>query len=330
MSKTSALILSILLAVTLTACGQVITPEPPAGPLPGETPTPTPRIAARPAGTAPPLPPADTATPTVSPTPIVYVVKSGDTLLGIALEYGVSVEALQAANSIEDPRFLRVGQTLVIPTGEEEISGSSGGLLLPTPTPVPLEVRGLAFYETPVGSLWCLGEMVNTTASSITNVHVRATLFDAAGQRVAEEDAFVAADLTPPGERSPFGILFTDPPAGWATPQITIVRADAAGELAASYVPLSVIEAEGRPSGPQFEVSGTVQNDSPDRPAYRVSVIATTYDAEGLVTGFRQETIEIEGPLAPGAAAPFTMLFDVHGDNPADFDVIALGYVSPE
>ena len=103
MSKTSALILSILLVIVLTACGQVITPEPPAGPPPGETPTPTPRFAARPVGTAPPLSPADTATPTISPTPIVYVVRSGDTLLGIALEYGVSVEALQVIHRPASP-----------------------------------------------------------------------------------------------------------------------------------------------------------------------------------------------------------------------------------
>jgi LysM repeat protein len=269
-------------------------------------------------------------TPTVSPTPIVYVVKSGDTLLGIALEYGVSVEALQAANGIDDPQFLRVGQELLIPTGEEESEGSTGGLLLPTPTPVPVEVQGLAFYETPVGSLWCLGEVVNATPSALTNIQVRVTLFDAAGQWLAEEDAFVAADLVLPDARSPFGVLFVTPPAAWTTPQISLIRAEAAGELAASYVPLSVVGPRGIPSGPQFEASGTAQNESTGQNAHRISVIATTYDEGGLVTGFRQEIVELDEPLAPGANVPFTLLFNIHGDEPTDFRITALGYASAE
>jgi len=54
-------------------------------------------------------------TPTPTPTPVVYIVQSGDTLLGIALEYGVDVDALAARNGIEDPRNLRTGQRLIIP-----------------------------------------------------------------------------------------------------------------------------------------------------------------------------------------------------------------------
>ncbi len=54
-------------------------------------------------------------TPTPTPTPVVYIVQSGDTLLGIALEYGVEADTLAARNGIEDPRNLRTGQRLIIP-----------------------------------------------------------------------------------------------------------------------------------------------------------------------------------------------------------------------
>lgn len=54
-------------------------------------------------------------TPTATPTPVIYVVKSGDTLLQIALQYGVDVEALAARNGIDDPRSLQTGARLVIP-----------------------------------------------------------------------------------------------------------------------------------------------------------------------------------------------------------------------
>jgi LysM repeat protein len=328
MTKAHGLTLCILLAVTLAACGTVVTPQPTPGPSPTNTPLPHPTLVVGPAGTAPALPLADTATPTVSPTPIVYVIQSGDTLLEIAQEYGVSVEAIQRANGIEDPRFLRVGQEVLIPTGEEEDGEmTTGGLLLPTPTPIPFDVQGVACYETPVGSLWCLGEVVNTTPAPVINVQMLVTLFDAGGQRVAQADTFVAADLIPPGERSPFGVLFVDPPPGQIVPQVSLMRGQVAGELAASYVSVSAIETQGELSGPQFEISGQVQNDG-ELTAGSVSVIATTYDAGGLVTGFRHETVALEAPLAPGETAPFSLLLNFHGDAPADFSVIALGNAS--
>lgn len=55
-------------------------------------------------------------TPTPTPTPQIYIVQSGDTLSWIAVQYGVTVEALMLRNNIDDPRSLRSGQKLVIPT----------------------------------------------------------------------------------------------------------------------------------------------------------------------------------------------------------------------
>lgn len=309
----------------LTACGKVVTPQPTAlAPSPTHTATPTPRV--RLTATAPLLPPADTATPTVSPTPVIHIVQEGETLLGIALDYGVSLQALQAANGIEDPRFLRPGQSLVIPIGQETTGQASGsGLLLPTPTPMPFGVRGIALYETPVGSLWCLGEVVNTTDVPLTNVRVRLTLYDTAGQSLTEAEADAAADLLPPGERAPFAFLFTGPPAGWASYQVTIVRGEAAGARADRYVPIAVSEVTGQPAGPQFQVSGMAQNASTDRAAGSLIIIVTTYDAQGMVTGFRQAGLPLTGNLGPGVKVPFNLLLGFHGDIPADFRVIALG-----
>jgi LysM repeat protein len=51
----------------------------------------------------------------------VHVVQRGETLYSIANEYGVTVEAILAANDLDDPDFVYVGQRLIIPT-----SGSTG------------------------------------------------------------------------------------------------------------------------------------------------------------------------------------------------------------
>ena len=55
--------------------------------------------------------------PTTSPTPVQYTVQEGDTLFVIALNYGVTIEAIAAANQIDNPELIHPGQVLVIPAG---------------------------------------------------------------------------------------------------------------------------------------------------------------------------------------------------------------------
>jgi LysM repeat protein len=326
MTKTTLSLCLVITLAVLTACGaEVVTTEPTLETQPTSTPLTVIEPTLGPTPTAPFVPPASTATPTVTPTPIVHVVQEGDTLGAIAFQYGVSVEAIQAANGIENPQFLRISQELIIPTGGDE--NSATGLLLPTPTPLPLVAQGVAFYETPVGSLWCLGEVVNTTDSTLMNVQVYLALFDAAGERLVEANAFTAADVIPPGERSPFGILFTSPPSGWVNFQIAITRGEAAGVLATSYVPIAATEVVGQLVDPHFQISGVVQNASADQAADDILVTVTTYDAAGLVTGFRQGQVELAAPLAPGATAPFSVQLTFHGAAPADLSVIAHGRI---
>ena len=64
---------------------------------------------------------AATPTPTASPTPsatpaaTTYTVKSGDTLTGIADQFGTTPDAIQRANNISSPSGLQIGQVLNIP-----------------------------------------------------------------------------------------------------------------------------------------------------------------------------------------------------------------------
>jgi LysM repeat protein len=278
----------------------------------------------------------DTATPTITPTPVVHVVQRGDTLQAIAFDFGVSVDALQRANGVENPQFLQVGQRLVIPL-QEASEQALPGLLLPTPTPQPVQIRGFAFYQTPVDSLLGLGEVANTTAFTLTNVQLHVTLLDAAGEPQIETTAFASLDIVPPGARSPFRVLFRTPPPDWSRYQATVIRAqDARGALASAYVPLSVVTAEGSPSGPQFRVNGVVENVSAQRVARSVEVVVTTYDPEGVVTGFRKAVVDpqtglraaadgVDQGLPPGAEMAFSLSLPTHGGVPDDFTVMALG-----
>jgi len=66
---------------------------------------------------ASPLSPPLIASPTPAATPITYVVVAGDTLARIASRYGVTVQAIVAANRLKDPSALRVGTVLILPIG---------------------------------------------------------------------------------------------------------------------------------------------------------------------------------------------------------------------
>jgi len=66
------------------------------------------------------IPPAGTAGDLVGTVRLeTYVVKSGDTLGGIAARYQVSVDDLIAANDLSSD-FLQLGQKLVIPAGDSD------------------------------------------------------------------------------------------------------------------------------------------------------------------------------------------------------------------
>jgi len=58
----------------------------------------------------------------------VHVVRSGDTLAGIAARYGTTVSAIAAANGIANPNVIVVGRSL-------QVAGGSGGGATPTSTP---------------------------------------------------------------------------------------------------------------------------------------------------------------------------------------------------
>jgi LysM repeat protein len=285
-----------VVAMLLSSCGQVIT-------VPTSTPVPTvhvemPTITPRPTSTPAPATPAPTPTPTLTPTPVIYIVQKGDTLIGIAKQYGISVEALQEANAILNPQLLQIGQELVIPYEECNLEGTP----MPTPTPLPFEIRGLGFYETPAGSLWCLGEVDNTSGRALERVQVQVSLYDEEDRVLAMGSAFVALGIIPQGGKAPFAILFDNPPTSFAKYQAIALSGEAVTYLGNWYLDLAITEQLGESEGPYFVVEGLVQNTG-QTDAKTATVLVTTYDAHGRVTGFRQ--VDLEDAPAKGESSPF-------------------------
>ncbi len=54
----------------------------------------------------------------------IHVVQRDETLFGIAMRYGTTVEAIAGANGISDPRYISVGQRLLIPNARLGVPGA--------------------------------------------------------------------------------------------------------------------------------------------------------------------------------------------------------------
>jgi peptidoglycan DL-endopeptidase LytF len=69
----------------------------------------------------------------------IYVIEEGDTIGKIAKKFGVSKEALIAANPGIDPNLIRVGAKLAIPAGGKAAPAPAAPAAAPAPAPAPVE-----------------------------------------------------------------------------------------------------------------------------------------------------------------------------------------------
>lgn len=321
-----ALLPVALCAALLSGCGQVITRS---TPTPSATPTARPAIVAaataRPTSTPAPYTPAPTATPTVTPTPIIYRIASGDNLLKIAQKFGVSVAGIQDANGITDPRSLRVGQELIIPLEEE--AESVAGTPTAEATPLAFTVTNVSFSNSPLGGLWCFGEILNSTGMALEQAGVSVALLDGQGQVLAKEQAFVGIDLLRAGAKAPFALRFTAPPQSFSSYQ-ALPWKGVQGFVGSYYLDLAVRDAQG--AGERYAtytVTGHVANTGPED-AVEVSVTVTLYDALGRVIGMRRAVPE-HNVIPRGGQTTFTIELTPAGGPVADFRAEALGRRMP-
>ncbi len=311
------------LAAALAAC--TVQPAPVASPSPVLLPLPT--ATALPAGaTATPGPlatPVIIASPTATATPVTHVVAEGESLLSIALDYGVSVEALQVANPNVQVRFLSIGAVLVIPPPEGGAALSATQLA--PPPPLALELSDPACYPAASGSLYCLVEVYNPLDTPAENVSARVTLAGSDGLPVANGVGFAAVDLIASHGTAPLAVVFqpapVEPIAARAVELLTADPAAASVEAGRALL-LDVVEQTGRASGTRLEVSGQVRNLS-GRPAGSAWVTVTVYDAVDAVVGYRK--LALPGALAADASRTFSMVVTSLGGPVERYAIVAEG-----
>lgn len=306
----------------LAGCGQLITPRPEATPLvvrPATT-TPLATVPRRATSTPAPATPAPSATPTVTPTPIVYQVESGDTLLAIASKFSVSAEAIQEANGIIDPRRLQIGQELVIPLPQADPEQPP----TPTPTPPPITIRGLSFQQTPTGSLWALGEVHNPGSDPLSEIVVQISLFDENARLLASETAFPQLDAAPGDQAISFAVLFAEPPRQFAQYQAVVLAAVPMSPNTRYYLDLAVRDAQGKPvDASRYRVSGNLQNVGTND-AENLRLVVTGYDDQGRVVAVRRAELPV-AVLRSEATTPFEVELTLSGSPVATYSVQAQG-----
>jgi LysM repeat protein len=238
-------------------------------------------------------------TPLPTPTPFAYTVQQGDTISSIALQFGVSMDELIAANPEIPPNAMPVGQVINIPSNPENPSGA------PTPTPVSFTIQQIECYPTADGGLWCFVLAHNDFPDPMENVSAQVTLVDAGGAALASQTALPPLNILPPGTSLPLAVFFPPDIPSDAQPRVQVLTAIRLLPGDERYLPASTnstlvqVHADGRSA----RVTGQVLLPADAPAASQVWVTGTAYDEAGRIVGMRKW--EWTAGLAPGGSLPF-------------------------
>jgi LysM repeat protein len=244
--------------------------------------------------TAPPLGPTST--------PWVHIIQSGDTLLGIAARYGVDYEDLLIANPGIDPRLLSIGKEILIPgSGGEPITA-----LLPTPTPLPLNLADIRCYRTPSESMWCLTEVRNSSSEAVEGVSVVISLVDPQSELLVSQQVYGPLNLLPGACSMPLAAYFSDPPSDPFFPAGELLSAVLVSDPSKRYLHVEVTETkrESMQNGMRWDVQGeAVVSDAESGQGAQLSLLLIGFGGEGEMVGYRKWTPV--APIAPGDVVAF-------------------------
>ncbi len=290
-------LVALALALALGGCVDATLP-----PLPGATvtsaetlrayasPTPTPTL-------APALrSPTPTPIPQPTPTPFIYKVNGDDTMLGVAIHFGITLQALKTANPTVNPNFMSVGQPLVIPLPEQTTT--------PTPTGQAPDVRLGAprCYSGGSSGTWCLVMLENRSEKWFTQVQVGLVF-----SGTQELQAAPVLERLAPRIRIPVSFFFSQPGLNGSQASTRLVSAQTGPDEDPRYVGAKIIESqvEFAPDGLSAHLTGRVQLNGP---ASKLWIVAAgfTPDLEIGRDGLQPVTVrrwEIKTPCGALAAA---------------------------
>lgn len=223
-----------------------------------------------------------TALPSPTPTPRTHVVKKGETLGGIAWQYGVSLDALIEMNADVNVYAMSVGTALLVP-----YETVTPGDKTPVPTPVQLTVDGLNCQVGADAGIWCFVLVKNTTATVFESISVNVNIAALDADQVYANKGFGPVNLLRPGETMPVAVYF---PPVMPNPFQTSVQFAGAVPLddpGSRYLPVTVSDTKVliAADGLSATVMGTFMMEEPGQ---HVRVAAAAYDETGRLVGLRR------------------------------------------
>jgi hypothetical protein len=156
----------------------------------------------------------------------------------------------------------------------------------------------------------------------VENIQVEVTLSDSDGGALATAAAWTALPVIAPGESAPFALLFNQLPSGFAQPVTAVIGGQTVNDLGSRYLDLAVENPTLTTEDNRALVEGKVVNGG-KATAVNISLVATFYDRQGHVTGYRE--LHLPGPLPPGETLPFTIEATLPGGHPVTFHLTAQG-----
>jgi hypothetical protein len=201
----------------------------------------------------------------------------------------------------------------------------------PTASPYAFYLRAgpPSCYETPLGSLICLGQVYNTLEAPLENVMVSVTLLSHDGLPLADQSALLSRSLLPAGSLGPYRVIFDSVPAGYDSATAAIDAAEVAIDAEHRYADLELKQVAVVFNEQQFKVTVSVSNHS-GQPVEKLTLTVTLLDRSGHVTGFRQVTLADNYVLEPNQPMSLTISVIPQGANTVSFDAFAEGHLVVE
>jgi len=292
------------------------------GCLPTQPAAPEPEVALTPFFTSTPpesaaIPAQPTETPqtepTATPEPLIHEVALQETISSIALRYGVSMDAIIAANPDVEPRTLTVGTQLIIP------GVSPAASFDPDAEPLPLEVGDAACQSTPEGGLWCGVLVSNPLNRPADGVIVAFTVTDEEGQTLTRNVPALLNRIDP-GQALPAVSYFPPPAPRAAGATAELVAALPLESGIRAYFELSLqnerVVTQGRSARATVQVILSGADELPAGETLNLWVAAAAYDAQGRLLGARRVERELgAGEISTGEPLEITLLvYSAAGD----------------
>lgn len=241
-------------------------------------------------------------------TPFVHIVQKDDTLLGIAIRYGVTLEEILVANPDINPRILSIDQGIIIPSLEGDVPGG----LIPTATPIPLKFADVRCYPSSTGGSWCITSVTNNDEDWLEGISVIISTFGPEGGQIDARSAYAPLNVLPPGYVMPLGVKFDHAVDLAAATTNTSFLGRAVEER---YVDLSVdwiVDLEkSNDKSVTAKVSILVSNEE-QFGINGATLLLTAFDADGYVVGYR--VVDVDEAIEVGGS--FDMLIEVFSLGP--------------